>query len=243
MRRYLLIVPVALLVAGVSAHATTITPGTTVVADSFSAADDVALLAHTSGTWTTPGIGGHGGAMGTFTDAVYSTTTPNELDFVYQFTNSSTSSNSITQTTALSFLGFNPPTTLPLDVGCLTNGSALPGGIFVNGASPCPTAPSPGVPGVPGTISEDGLGSTVTFNFNVTAGENVTPGTTTTVLVVRANAPTFTTGMVGVIAGGTTNLAGYQPMSAIPEPSFLLPLGLGLLAAVVIGRRRVARRA
>jgi hypothetical protein len=224
--RYIATVALVLMVIGGSAYATTVMPGGTVTPDIFTATNDVTKLASNTGTWTTPSSGGVGGATGTFTDAVYATSIPGLLDFVYQFSNSSTSHNSITSTSAFSFAGFSA------DVGYMTNGSLLPGGIFVDGT------PFPAVP--PILISEDMGGSTITYNLNVITTQNIAPGSTSPVLVVQVMAKEYEPGMVGLIAGGTTNLPGFQPV--IPEPSFFLPVGAGLLAAIAFGRRKFAQR-
>jgi hypothetical protein len=223
--RYIAIVALVLVLTGGSAYATPVTPGGIVAPDNFTTADAVALLAHVSGTWSTPGSVGVGAANGSYTTAVYSTTLPGTLDFVYQFSNSSTSDNSITSTSSLSFAGFSP-----LDVGFMTNGAALPGGIFVNGGPP---------PGSLFLVSDNG--STVTFNMDILQSQNITPGVTSEVLVIQAKAPHFEPGLIGLLAGGGANLAGFAP-SPIPEPSFFLPVGLGLLAAVAFGRRKSAQR-
>jgi hypothetical protein len=225
--RYIAIVALVLVLTGGSAYATPVTPGGTVAPDNFTGttADAVALLAEHTGTWSTPGVGGVGAANGSYTTAVYSTTLPGTLDFVYQFSNSSTSHNSITSTTGLNFGGLSP-----LDVGFMTNGASLPTSPFVNGGPP---------PGSLFLISYNG--STVTFNMNVMTNQNITPGVTSEVLVIQAKTPHFEPGMIGVIAGGTANLAGFQP-SPIPEPSFFVPVGLGLLAAIAFGRRKFVQR-
>jgi hypothetical protein len=231
--RYIAIVAVVLMVFGGSAYATPVSPGGSVMPDDFTTSTTLpaatVLQASHTGTWSTPGSAGVGAANGTYTDAVYKTTAPGVLDFLYQFSDASTSGNSITSTTALSFAGFCTALT-PCDVGFYTNGGSLPTSPFVNGGPP---------PGALFLISDNA--TTVTFNMNVLPSQNITPGVTSEVLVIQAHAPHFTPGMVGLVAGGTANLFGYQP-SAVPEPSFFLPLGAGLLAAFVFGRRKLAQR-
>jgi hypothetical protein len=233
--RYIAIVAVVLMVFGGSAYATPITPGGMVPPDNFTGttADATHLLAsHVGLTWSTPGSAGVGAANGSYSDAVYSTSLPGVLDFVYQFSNSSTSDNVVTSTTAFSFKGFCTVPS-PCDVGFMSNGASLPGPpIFVNGGPP--------FAGPATLITLDSGGSTITFNMNVLTDQNILQGQTSEVLVIQAKALHYEPGMVGLIAGGTTNLAGFQPYG--PEPSFFLPLGAGLLVAIALGRRKLAQR-
>jgi hypothetical protein len=208
-------------------RATPVIPGGTVFNDLFFASQDVTLLASNSGNWSSGS--GSATATGTYTDAVYRNTS-GTLDFVYQFSNSSSSSVAITSTTGYNFGNFTT------DVGYVQNGAALPGGIFMNGSTI--------TPGVPDDISRSGDGSTITFDFNVFGtGDNIGAGITTAALMVSTNATKFTSGAVGLIAAGTDNLAGFQP-TAVPEPSTLVPLGgLSLLLGGMVAIKRRKRRA
>lgn len=204
-------------------RATPVTPGGTVFNDLFFASQDITLLAAHSGSWSTGS--GSAASSGTYTDAVYQNTS-GTLDFVYQFSNSSSSKVAVTSTTGYNFGNFFT------DVGYVQNGASLPGGIFVNGSTV--------TPGIPDTISRSGDGSTITFNFNVfSTADNIGPGVTSAVLMVSTNATKFTSGAVGIIAAGTDNLVGFQPTTAVPEPSTLVPLGgLSLLLGGMVTMRR-----
>jgi hypothetical protein len=211
--------------AGIS-RATPVAPGGTVFNDLFFASQDVTLKDSFSGNWSLGS--GNAAAHGTYTDAVYLNTS-GTLDFVYQFSNASTSRVAITETTGFSFGNF------ATDVGYVQNGSSLPGGIFVNGSTT--------TPGVPDDISRSGDGSTITFDFNVFGtGDNIGPGVTTAVLMVSTNARKYAMGpYVGLITSGATTLTGFQP-TVVPEPSSLLPLaGLFLVVGGLVAMRRRRR--
>lgn len=230
----LLITTALVLGTGIS-RATPVNPGDTVFNDLFFASQDTTLEASTTGTWSLGS--GNAAAHGTYTDAVYLNTS-GTLDFVYQFSNASTSKVGITSTTGFSFTGFGSPISpTGVDVGYVANGGSLPGGIFVNGSTI--------TPGIPDNISRSGDGSTITFNFNIfSTADNIGPGMTSAVLMISTNANKFTSGaLVGLITSGATTLNGFQPTSVIPEPSFLIPLaGLSLvLGGLVAFRRRRSR--
>jgi hypothetical protein len=204
-------------------RATPVAPGGTVFNDLFFASQDVTLVASHSGSWSSGS--GSATASGTYTDAVYQNVS-GTLDFVYQFSNSSSSSVAITSTTGYNFGAF------ATDVGYVQNGASLPNGIFVNGSTI--------TPGIPDDISRSADGSTITFDFNVFGtGDNIGPGVTTAVLMVSTNATKYTSGAVGLIAAGTDNLVGFQP-AVVPEPSTLVPLGalLLVLGGMVTMRRK-----
>jgi hypothetical protein len=209
--------------AGVG-RATPVTPGGTVFNDLFFASQDITLLASFSSSWSNGS--GSSAASGTYTDAVF-INAGGTLDFAYQFTNKSTSAVSFTNTTASNFDGF------ATDVGYVSNGASLPGGLFMNGST--------ATPGIPDDISRSSDGSTITFDFNVFGtGDNIGPGVTTAVLLISTNATAYTSGGGELLASGASPLTAFEPMipTGAPEPSYMLPLGLSLVVGVFVARRR-----
>jgi len=66
----------------------------------------------------------------------------------------------------------------------------------------------------------------------------VFPGQTSAILEIETNALHFQPGTINFIDGGIATVAGFAP--TIPEPSSLLLLGSGLLAAGALLRRKLA---
>lgn len=219
----LLLTTMLVLRAGI-VQATLVSPGSPVFPGLFNANQDVTLLADDVNV---PWLLGSGAAAshGTYTDAVYRNTS-GTLDFVYQFTNASTSHVGIEDVTAFDF------GTATTDVGFVANGGSLPGGIFVNGSI---------VPGIPEIITRSIDASTIGFAFNVFPVDNIPPGVTSAVLMVSTNAQTFTGSGAGgaIIASGAFNISGFQPNTIVPEPSSQVPLaGMFLVVGGVAMRRR-----
>jgi hypothetical protein len=149
-----------------------------------------------------------------------------DLDFVYQIANGAASATGIARATATSFTGFLT------DVGFFVNGSALSGGLFVDGT-------------VPPQLVDRLFASTVGFNYTVPAITPVNPGETSTVMVIETNATNFAAGNFGLIDGGTFTGAAFQPVAAVPDSgstAILLGLGMiGLFAAYrALGWRSIA---
>ena len=164
-----------------------------------------------------------GGFTSTVTAAVYSDPAnvfgAGDLDFVYQITNSPSSADAIGRVTGVNFTGFST------DVGFVVNGGSLPGGLFVDGTVS---------PQLVDRVSADVVG----FSFNAPSTNPISPGQTSTVLVIETNATNFTAGNVNLIDGDVSRVAAFQP-TAIPEPASLtlLSIGIGFVAFAGVARK------
>jgi hypothetical protein len=143
-----------------------------------------------------------------------------DLDFMYQVSNSASSSDSITRVTAINFTGFLT------DVGFTTAGASLPGGLFVNGT----VAPQ---------LVDRLSAATVGFSFNAPLTLVIAPGETSTVLIIETDATQFTAGTANIIDGSVATVDAFEPASSpTPEPVSALLMGTGLLSIAVIRRLR-----
>ncbi|HEY1629437.1 MAG TPA: hypothetical protein VGF52_06240 [Tepidisphaeraceae bacterium] len=140
-----------------------------------------------------------------------------DLDFMYQVATSASSLDSIERVTAINFTGFLT------DVGYTPTGSSLPGGLFVDGSA------------APELVDRVLPGDVVGFSFNAPLTLPVTPGQTSTVLMIETDATNFTTGHVNVTDGGVSTVDAFQPAPA-PEPAGMLAMSL-LLAGFARRRR------
>jgi PEP-CTERM motif-containing protein len=214
---------VACLLATPSAHAalagtTDLTPGNSVFPGDATGDDPGTLLA----SLTVPFTSSLGTSGGTLVSAVYREA-GGTLDFYYQLTDNTTSTHCgaagqptcdpLSRETDTSFMGFLTA------VGFRTDGSGLPGGIFVNGT----VAPVQADRNSPN-------GNVVGFGFTPPDSGKIQPGQTSFVLVISTDATNFTSGNASAIDGGVTTVASFEPTSAVPEPLSLLLLGSGLLA-------------
>jgi hypothetical protein len=139
-------------------------------------------------------------------------------DFVYQITNSTSSTDSVGRLTMINFTGWE------VDAGYSTNGSAIPGGIFSTGTD---------VPGFLDRNSDDVIG----FQFASTPfSVAIPPSDVSVALVIETNATHFTTGEVNVIDGGVATVNAFGP-TAIPEPSSAVAIGLLCLGCLRRCRR------
>jgi hypothetical protein len=195
-------------------------PPVSAASDIFAACAGCTQLAYVSNTAVTATF------TATLAAAVY--TDPSNtfcagcLDFFYQISNSSMSTDSIGRVTANSFAGFL------VDAGYSTAGEPADGG------TPFPTGTF--APAVVDRNSSDTIG----FQFSG-VGAAVAPGGASTVLVIETNAQSFTAGSSSALDGSVANFRAFQPTSSTqaPEPASALMLGLGM--AALAGLRRFRR--
>jgi hypothetical protein len=86
----------------------------------------------------------------------------------------------------------------------------------------------------PDYATRSSSGSVIDWTFLT---EAITAGVTSETLVISTNATSFTSGTVSLQDGGTVNLAGFAPSSAVPEPATMLLVGGALCGAALIRRR------
>lgn len=201
-----------------SASASLLAPNSTLPPDIFGPLPGATLLA----SLNTGSVTSTGGKI-TFdlVAAVYSDPSnpfgAGDLDFVYQVTNSAASLDSIGRLTAIDFTGFQT------DVGFTATGSAIPGGLFVDGTQ------------APQLVDRGLSGDTVGFGYNSIASSTFLPGTTSTALIIETNATMFAPGHFNVIDGGVSTVSAFQP--SVPDSgTTALLLGLGVIGLCVAYR-------
>jgi hypothetical protein len=176
--------------------------------------------------FTTPGSGGVGQVTGTVTEqVVVDKNNPGGLDFVYQFTVTSTNpANSGDGVSNLIGQSFATPVTVDASQVDTSGIGSQVASDYVHRSS--------------------GLGSTVTFNFGALGGTTVGVGQTSDLLIVRTNATLYTTGTtdIGLTDGGTVNVHGFHPLVATPEPASLALFGTCFAGLGLIGVGRFLRR-
>src|SRR5271165_6699863 len=142
------------------------------------------------------------------------------LDFIYQVSYATTSSDGLLMLSTTNFTGFTT------DVGyCSNAGGAFPCTDILAGAPAGSVAPS--------TIDRSVAGNVVGFNF---AGAGVAPGAKSYDLVIKTNATSF--GLIGntqVIDGGVFTTPTYAPT---PEPGSVGLLLGGLFGAGLFVTRK-----
>lgn len=148
-----------------------------------------------------------------------------DLDFVYQVSNSRSSTDSIGRVTTIDFTGF------ATDVGYTVTGSSLPGGFFVDGTV---------TPQLVDRVSADVVG----FSFNAPLSLLVAPGTTSVPLAIETDAINFKAGTANIIDGHVASVAAFAPASpsTVPEPASVLLSSMGLLSMAFFRRVGFGRR-
>ncbi len=203
-----------------SAQATVLLPGGGPLAvDIVASAPGGTILDTASGTLTTPHW------SGTYSTAVVDGPEAGvNLDFYYQVTNNSGSTDSLGRVAASDFN--NAFITNLLQTNAAFDGFAAGGQMAFSG-------------------DRDMLG-VVGFNFlpGTSGTGKIDPGETSYLLIIRTNATTYTAGTMAVINGTATFTNAFQPsgqpplVGPIPEPGTMALLATGLLAVGGAARKR-----
>jgi hypothetical protein len=87
-----------------------------------------------------------------------------------------------------------------------------------------------------------GSSDVVGFSFSAPVINPVTPGDSSTVLIIKTNASNWGNGSASVIDGGVVTLEAFEPTGShtVPEPNLATLLCIGLVA--LVGMRQFARR-
>jgi hypothetical protein len=206
-----------LFLSGSLAHATLLTPGSTITSsfDPFVGPPGTLLASKTESFVSVLGATDFSGSE---TEAVYRDSGTGDLDFIYQFTNNSTSTKGIETSTDGGYKGFT--TDIFHELGASF-------GPFTVGTISASSA----------TRSVDG--SNVGFNYEGgTIG--VPPGDTTAIRMIKTNATNFGPGTAAFINQGTMTLTDlFAPLPTVPEPRNygLLVFAMGLLFVAARNRK------
>ena len=195
-------------------------PGTTVFPADCTSTPAGTLLASLSAPFNSAS----GKLSGTIVSAVYQES-GGTLDFYYQVTDNSSCSkppcDAITRETDTDFSGFTTGLATRTDGGSLGSGDP-----FVNGTV------------FPFTGDRNLSGDVIGWTFAVQTGQ-ITPGTSSLVLIITTNATHFGVGNAFAIDGGVTQVAAFAPAATVPEPSSIVLFGTGALGLLGAIRRKL----
>ena len=97
----------------------------------------------------------------------------------------------------------------------------------------------------PCSVGRSSAGTVVSFNYPSSSGGtcNITPGVTTSVLLIETNATVFNAGTFSAIDGSTATVVAYGPLASTvtPEPSSLDLLGTRILRLAGAARRKLRK--
>jgi hypothetical protein len=224
--RAMALAAVAALFTGAESQATFLAPGTSVVPDANAVTGTV--LQVLTDNFNVPLATG-GADIGTLTVTAYRTTAATTIGattfaagtitFSYQLTVAANSFTSITGITAFDFAPGGLAGSVLTDVSAVNSGAGA-------------IAPQDAF-----RTSADG-GHVIAFDFG-RGGAELSPGSTSQLLIVRTNALSFTAGNASVQGGGAITLAGFTPLlGAVPEPASFVMMGMGLVGALGAFRAR-----
>jgi len=220
-------VAVALLMVG-QARANVVTPGSSTTPDIYGDVSGTVLATYTNTYSASPSLGGE------YTEIVLKDSVTGLLDFVYQFKETG-GTDSVGRITADHYTGF------ATDIGIATTLNLL----IANDPYGLGTAQ----PKLIGGVDRDAGGNVVGFNFDKTGlPTDLTPGSTSMLLVIKTDASDFQFNHTGVIDGIPTIASptvGPAPAGGgllAPLPS-TAGLGLVLLGGLGFGRGRRANLA
>ena len=220
----------ATLILSAAANATVLPPGSgEQPPDVFAGCPGCTLLGTSGGPGfvVTANINGSVLTMN-FVSAVYSDPSnpfgAGKLDFMYQFTNESSSTTGVAHVAEFAFAPIRGG--LETDVGYTATGATLPGGVFVNGNV---------APGLVDRTTDNA------FEFDFAVGP-VDPGKASTVLIIQTNTRNTGLGQFNVdpVNGIGFGILGIPAPLGLPEPATLALFGFGLIG-IALSRRRLAR--
>lgn len=155
------------------------------------------------------------------------------LDFYYQISNDLTSFTGLKRMTDFMFNGYSTHVFYRTDT-------------VAGFATPVSTSAAP--PPIPLASDRDGSGHVVGFDYSFDDADDpditkINPGETSLIVVIRTNAPSFTSGFTSLINGGTMTLDTFQPFgNPVPEPASLILLGSAFAVAGGLARRHQAKQ-